>query len=145
MEDGFFLIRMTENKLQNLMNRAFYILLLFIISTPLDLWAQTGRITGIIKEEGTDAPLSGVSVAVVGATHATSSDFEGDYSIDLTPGTYSLAFSYMGYRSLEITEITISADKASVVDVSLSPETDLIDEVVVSVSARQNTEQSILN
>src|SRR5690606_17868371 len=136
---------MTKNKLHNLMNRGFYILLLLIISSPISALAQTGRITGVIKDEGTDALLSGVSVSVVGETQATSSDFEGDYSLDLEPGTYNLRYSYVGYRNLEITEVTVESGKASPVDIALAPETDIIEEVVVSISARRNTEQSILN
>ncbi|MGO1595801.1 MAG: TonB-dependent receptor domain-containing protein [Sphingobacterium sp.] len=127
------------------MNKGFYILLLLIIASPISALAQTGRITGVIKDEGTDALLSGVSVSVVGATQATSSDFEGDYSLDLEPGTYNLRYSYVGYRHLEITEVTIEPGKASSVDIALAPETDVIEEVVVSISARRNTEQSILN
>lgn len=127
------------------MNRTVYRLFLLMLSLPIGLSAQTGRITGIVTDNHTDAPLSGVSIVVEGATQASKSDFEGDYTIDLSPGTYKLVYSYVGYQTTEITEVTVEENNAIAVDVSLRPHTDLIEEVVISVTASQNTEQSILN
>lgn len=127
------------------MNKYYSFWLLFFFIAPVMLFGQTGRITGVVKDAGSNASLSGVSVAVVGGAQATSTDFEGAYSFDLPTGTYTLLFSYVGYVSQEITTIKVDGGKAASVDVTLSSSFDELDEVVVSVSARKNTEQSILN
>lgn len=127
------------------MNKHYFMLLLLIVVSPVVLFAQNGRISGVIKDESTNQSLAGVSVAIVGGTQATSSDFEGDYALELAPGTYKLIYSYVGYISKEITEVTVTPGKAAIVDIALTPAADQLEEVVVSVSARKNTEQSILN
>src|SRR5690606_36605110 len=101
-------------------------------------------ISGTVKDESTNAPLTGVSVMTVGGTQAASSDFEGDYTLEVVPGTYTVLFSYIGYVGKEVTEIKVEEDKTVTLDVALMPSSDQLEEVVVSVSARKNTEQSIL-
>jgi len=128
------------------MNKHFSVLLFVLVVLPSLLFAQTGRISGVVKDEGSNSALSGVSVSIVGAANqATSSDFEGDYSFNIAPGTYKLVFSYVGYINKEITDIKVEAGKSAIVDVSLAPSSNQIGEVIVTVSARKNTELSILN
>lgn len=127
------------------MNKLFSVLLFVLAVIPTLLFAQNGKITGVIKEEGSNSPLAGVSVAIVGAPQATSSDFEGDYTLEVAPGIYKIVFSYVGYQKKEITDIKVEAGKSALVDVNLTSTDNKIDEVVITVSARKNTEQSILN
>src|SRR5690606_18345686 len=66
-------------------------------------------------------------------------------TLEVVPGTYTVLFSYIGYVGKEVTEIKVEEDKTVTLDVALMPSSDQLEEVVVSVSARKNTEQSILN
>src|SRR5690606_36902186 len=127
------------------MNKHYFILLLMTIVSPIVLFAQSGRIYGVIKDESLNTPLVGVSVAVIGVSKAASSDFEGDYTLEVAPGTYKMVFSYVGYVTKEVTDVKVESGKATHVDITLLPSSDQLEEVVVSVSARTNTEQSILN
>ena len=115
------------------------------VVSPVILFAQSGKIHGIVKDESSNASLAGVSVAVLGGNQAASSDFEGDYHLELAPGTYTLVFTYVGYVSKEITDVRVETGRATNVDITLAPSSDQLEEVIVSVSARKNTEQSILN
>src|SRR5690606_26484952 len=128
------------------MNRGSYMLLGIILFMPFFLFSQEGgRVTGKVLEESSNSPLAGVSVQVVGGTGATSTDFEGDYTLGLGPGTYTLRFSSVGYDVKEISEVTVESGRAIEIDIALSPSADELAEVVVSVSARRNTEISLLN
>jgi len=109
------------------------------------LFAQQSSVVGQLVDEGSNEPLPGVSVNVVGSTQATRSDFEGDYTLQLAPGVYTLRFSYIGYASKEITDVKVEAGKATMVNVALASSSEELEEVVVSVSARRNTESSLLN
>lgn len=131
---------------KTVMNRGFYILLGALFSMPFFLFAQEGgRVTGTVLEESSSSPLAGVSVQVVGGNGATSTDFEGDYTLGLGPGTYTLRFSSVGYDVKEISEVTVESGRAVEIDIALSPSAGELAEVVVSVSARRNTEISLLN
>ncbi len=128
------------------MSRRFYILLGAVLGLPYFLMAdEVGRVTGKVLEEGFNTPLAGVSIQVVGFNEATSTDFEGTYTLSLASGTYTLRFSYLGYEVKEISEVKVDAGKAMEIDVSLMPAADELEEVVVSVTARRNTEVSLLN
>lgn len=128
------------------MNRGSYLLLSAFICLPFFLLAdEIGRITGKVLDENSNGPLAGVSVQVVGTNEATSTDFEGDYTLGLDPGTYTLRFSSIGFEVKEITEVKVEAGKAVEMDITLAPAADELEEVVVTVSARRNTEISLLN
>ncbi len=47
-------------------------------------------------------PLQGVTIMEKGTTNGTSSDVRGNFSIDVTSANAILVFSYIGYKSMEI-------------------------------------------
>ncbi|GGH15775.1 TonB-dependent receptor [Sphingobacterium alkalisoli] len=109
------------------------------------LFGQTGKITGKIKDESNNSPLANASIVSSLQKVSASSDFEGDYSLELPEGSYSIVVRYVGYEAKEIKDIAVRSGKVTELDITLLPESDVLDEVVVSVSARKNTEASILN
>lgn len=142
----FFIPNLTNLIGKTVMNRGFYILLSALFFIPFFLFAQEGgRVAGKVLDESSNSPLAGVSVRVVGSNGATSTDFEGDYTLGLGPGTYTLRFSSIGYDVKEISEVVVESGRAVEIDVVMAPSADELAEVVVSVSARRNTEISLLN
>src|SRR5690606_41440535 len=120
------------------MNRGSYMLLGIILFMPFFLFSQEGgRVTGKVLEESSNSPLAGVSVQVVGGTGATSTDFEGDYTLGLGPGTYTLRFSWVGYDVKEFSEESVESGWAIEIDMGLSPAAEELADVVVSVAARR--------
>lgn len=92
-------------------------------------WAQldsartmTGRVTA--AEDGTGLP--GVNIVVEGTTRGTTTDVEGNYSIELLPGENTLVFTFVGFRP-----ITEQVGDRTNLDVSLEQEVTALDEVVV--------------
>ena len=106
-------------------------------------------ITGTISDGEFNDPLPFANVVLKTADGETNlggstSDFDGKYSFDVTQGSYLLEFSYVGYGTKKITDIVVNSDAEVVVDVTLSPIDNALDEVVVTTSARQNSEQAVL-
>lgn len=85
--------------------------------------ASTGNATGVVLDEN-GLPLPGVHVMVKGTTIGTSTDFEGQFTIDASP-TDVLVFSYVGFISKEVV-----AGKG-VLYATLSADANGLDEVVV--------------
>lgn len=127
------------------MDKRFCFLLATILCLPVLLFAAEGRVTGKVHDEQDNTPLTGVNVQVVGTNVGTSTDFEGDYTLGLEDGTYTLRFSYIGYAAKQVSDVVVVGGKAVELDVALALATDELEEVVVSVSARRNTEISLLN
>ncbi|HEX7015040.1 MAG TPA: TonB-dependent receptor [Cyclobacteriaceae bacterium] len=78
----------------------------------------------VIDETG--AGLPGTNVLVKGSTTGTTTDSNGDYSIDVPQSDAVLVFSFIGYESQEV-----SVAGRSVINVTLVPSIESLTEVVV--------------
>ncbi|WP_349664852.1 carboxypeptidase-like regulatory domain-containing protein [Cellulophaga lytica] len=105
--------------------------------------AQSG-VSGTLYDSEVNDILPFANIYVKGTTTGTTSDFDGKYSIELDPGTYTLVFSYLGYQSKEITEVTVAEKKYTIVDITLDPATNALDEVIVTTTVKKNSEASVL-
>lgn len=127
------------------MLKKFWFLFLGNMCFALTLFAQQGRVLGTVSEGGTTETLIGVSVTVKDSNIGTNTDFEGDYTLELSPGTYTLVYSFMGFQTKEIEGVVVETGEAARVDVSMDMSQDVLEQVVVTASARYNTESSLLN
>jgi outer membrane receptor protein involved in Fe transport len=65
----------------------------------------------VITDAQTGEPVVGVTVMVMGTSLGASTDAEGRYSILNVPvGTYTLQISSVGYASIEVSNVAVSAD-----------------------------------
>lgn len=71
-------------------------------------------------------PLIGVSIQVKGTTTGSITDFDGNFTLDNIASSDILVFSYVGYASKEI-----PVGNQKVLKVTLSEDTEVLDEVVV--------------
>lgn len=102
--------------------------LLFLIGFcfVLNLNAQQKTITGTVTGEADGTPLPGVNVIVKGTSNGTSTDFDGNYTINVNASNASLVFSYIGYSTKEI-----SVGSTSTINVVMAEDLASLDEVVV--------------
>jgi outer membrane receptor protein involved in Fe transport len=110
---------------------AFFIILLCLYS--INLYAGiTGKIAGKVIEAGTGEALIGINIVIQGTTQGAASDADGNYVINnIEPGTYSLIFSGIGYQKKTITNIKVSSDFTTRIDVQLQIEDINLQAVVV--------------
>ena len=108
--------------------------------------AQTGTVAGKIIEKESGFEVIGGNVLVIGTPDkGTVSDLDGNYSLKLAPGTYSLEFSYIGFASQTITDIVVNEGEITHLDVQMSEEAIELDlDVTVRAKAYRNTEAAIL-
>ena len=106
--------------------KKFLIIVLLFIGT-LSLFAQQYTVSGLVKDAQTGEPLIGANV-VYGPTQGTVTDYQGNFTLKLTPGEYTLNISYVGYET-ETRQISVE-NRAVFLDVELESMT--IDEVVVT-------------
>ena len=100
-------------------------LILSILLIPVSAYAQNQRtVTGTVMDE-TGEPLIGASVKVVGEPIGAATDLDGRYTVKVPAKAKQLTFSYVGYENLTV-DIT-----SDVIDVTLKPNNEVLDEVVV--------------
>lgn len=87
--------------------------------------AQT-NITGQVKDSEDNIPIPGVTVLVKGTSTGTLTDIDGNYSIKVPSSDDVIVFSFVGYEQQEI-----QVGSQSVINLSLSPSTAQLEEVVV--------------
>ncbi len=84
--------------------------------------AQT--VTGTVT--GDDGPLPGVNVIEKGTQNGVTTDFDGNYSIDLTSPDAVLVFSFIGFTTQDV-----AVNGQTVINVQLVVDAQALDEVVV--------------
>lgn len=105
-------------------NLRFLSLAMLLLLTGGGVLAQSRTVTGTVSAE--DGPMPGVSVLVVGSNKGASTDGDGKYTLELAPAETSLTFSFIGYKT-----VTVDVGNRSVVDVTLEPDAQSLDEVVI--------------
>lgn len=126
-------------KKQNTIPGLVLLLLMFFSSFSASLEAQE-RITGVVKDVN-GAPIPGVNVLQKGTVKGTVTDFEGNYSLKLESGQRKLVFSFVGFKTQEV-----SIGVKTVINATLEENAQNLDEVVVigyAAVSRQNVLGSV--
>ena len=129
-------MKQTLKKRNPLLGLKLVLFLLLTGFTTFNLDAQE-KVTGVVKDSG-GTTLPGVSVLQKGTTRGTSTDFDGNYSIELTVGQKTLVFSYLGFKKVEI---PIRGKK--VINVTLEEESESLDEIVIVGYGTQKKESVV--
>ena len=95
-------------------------------SSELEVLMQQKIITGKVTDVSNGEPMTGVNILVKGTTVGTTTDINGQYSINVPGSSDILVFSFIGYK---IEEIPISG--RSLINIALSSEALSLEEVVV--------------
>jgi len=99
-------------------------MILFLILPMLAVASPNLSITGtVIDSDG--FPLIGVNVVIQGTTTGTTTDLDGNYSID-APEDAILEFTYIGFQ-----DTSEPINGRSVIDVTMRGDSELLDEIVV--------------
>ena len=102
-------------------------------------------LTGQVIDGEFNEPLPFANVLIEEVATGTTTDFDGNFSIDLPAGVYTVSFSFVGYQTQQLTNVDCTTQNLVELEVTLQAAAQGLEEVVVSVSASKNTEQSVLS
>lgn len=102
------------------------IAVLFSVLLHPQVWAQDKQVSGKVTSQDDGSPVPGVNVVVEGTTRGTTTDVDGNYTIQLAPDENTLVFSFVGFKPS-----VIQVDGRTVIDVVLESDITSLDEVVV--------------
>jgi outer membrane cobalamin receptor len=90
-----------------------------------------GVLSGTISDE-TSEKLIGATVKIVGTNHGTTTDVEGNYSLqNIPPGVYDVAISYVGYESSIVPAVKIGGGETTTLNHVLKSGSTQLDDIVV--------------
>jgi hypothetical protein len=105
---------------------------------------RTG-IRGRVFDAKTGEALIEASVAVVmGAQVSALTDVDGNYALELPPGTYDLRVFYELYEGRRISGVAVEDGAPIVLDVALTADGDAVEEVVVEAKADTRKEAALI-
>lgn len=105
------------------MKKLLLVTLLLLSGTA---WSQDRTVTGKVTSSDEGMGLPGVNVIVQGTNKGTTTDAEGNYSIQLAESETTLVFSFVGYSTQ-----TVQVENRSVIDIELQSDVVSLSEIVV--------------
>ena len=104
------------------MLRKIYLIATLVLTSSLAM-AQTGSLKGVITDamSGESIPFANLIAEKNGSQIAgTTTDFDGNFTIKpLEPGTYTIKATFVGYGTVEVTGVIVSANKITFQDLKL--------------------------
>lgn len=113
------------------------ILFLILLLTLCAMRAMAGTIKGTITDRLTREPLTGATVQVAGTNLGAVADMDGNYSLKIADGVYTLYIRYMGYKDICLDNFKVDRTE-QVMDFGMETDAQALGEV--SVVARKNLE-----
>ncbi len=108
------------------MKKSFFFNLLFLFS--IAAIAQTS-LSGKITDVDTGEELIGANVTIIqngNFVTGTSTDFDGNYKVNLDPGSYDIEIVYVGFPPKKITGVIITAEQDNSLNISLGGSIELV-------------------
>ena len=85
------------------------------------------------------------TVGVTGTNIGASSDFDGNFELKIKPGSYTISFSFIGYQTLVITDVTVQNNEIkNLGTIRLKSSSIAVDAVTITAEAIKNTETALL-
>jgi outer membrane receptor protein involved in Fe transport len=109
-------------------------ILLLILFVPFFIYpGTTGKLAGTIKDAQTGEPLVGANVIIEGTNFGDATNVKGEFVIlNISPGRYTVKFSFIGYETVLMKDVSITVDQTTILQVVLNPQTIQVGEVIVT-------------
>lgn len=105
----------------------------------VEVKGPTGTVKGRVLDATSGAPLIGATVSVEGKEYATKSDFEGNFSLPLPPGTYQIKIWYDTYEGVSVSNVAVAQDDAVTLNRELTPIAGMAQTVVVEAEINRES------
>ena len=108
------------------------LILLLFLNSYIILAQNTGQLSGRVLDQQTQLPIQGVTVLLEGTTIGEVTDEEGYFSFnDVTPKSYNLNVSHLGYQSQTIFNIIVKTFGTPPLQILLMESSDELEEIVL--------------
>ena len=115
-----------------------YVVAVFTMALSFEASAQQRVVTGTVISEEDGLGLPGATVLVKGTTVGTTTDLDGNYSINVPAGSDVLIFSFVGLKASEV-----AIGNRSVVNVTLTVDASHLSEVVVTAIGSEREKKAL--
>ncbi|MEN8250238.1 MAG: TonB-dependent receptor [Bacteroidota bacterium] len=124
--------------------RTLLVIIILSISGLTNADAQDAFLRGRVIDNETAEGLIGTNIYVEGTTNGSVADWNGDYSLKLEPGTYTIVFSSISYATVTVSEVKIVAGEVTSLDMVMKSDTEQLEAVVVTAQLVKESEAGML-
>jgi hypothetical protein len=118
---------------------------ILVLLASLLLAQEKGFIRGNVTDGEFSGPMIGATVVLTDQpTTGTITDFDGNYSLPLDPGTYSITISFVSYQPYTVRDVVVTAGQVTVIDAELRSAAEELDVVEVSATVNRSSETGML-
>ena len=120
--------------------KGIYIFIIFLISAHFAI-AQTQVVKGSVRDAKSNSTLIGVTVIVQNAEPiiGTVTDVNGNFKLEEVPiGRQELVFTYLGYKSVSIPNVMVTAGKEVVLNVQMEESVQQLKQFVVTADSEKD-------
>jgi TonB-dependent receptor len=117
---------------------------LALITISVNLVAQKGFVRGKITDGESGEALYGATVLKQGTTIGVISDFDGNYSLALEPGSHTISLTFISFKTQVIENVVVTSGEVTKLDFVMLPDVSTLDEIIVSGQAMRDTESAMM-
>ncbi|MCF8225639.1 MAG: TonB-dependent receptor [Bacteroidales bacterium] len=119
------------------------ILISFLIQS---VYSQEATIRGTVFDATTGEYLPGVTIYAEGTAYGTITDIDGEFSMEMAPGSYDIRVSFISYETVILKDIECHNGEATVLEeIGLKTANIDIEEVVITAQTIRNTENALMS
>lgn len=108
-------------------------------------FGQKGFLRGNIADGDFGGPMIGAAITLANNPGVgTITDFDGNYSLPLDPGTYTINVSFISYGTQTFSNVIIKPEQVTIIDATLTSKIEELGIVEVTAEARRNSESMML-
>ena len=115
------------------LGKVFFFILLLVLST---MTAMAGNIKGTVLDKQTKETLTGATIQITGTAQGVVADIDGNYTLNVNDGTYTITVRYIGYKDILLNSIKVKAE--TLLNFEMESDAQTLGEV--SVVAKKNLE-----
>lgn len=117
-------------------------LVLITLITGLTFAQDKVQISGkVLDGEMSNEPLLGATVIIQNTTIGSQTDFDGNYTLHIAPGTYTLEYSFVGYNTIQ-EQVNIVSGNNITIDKTLTANS--LDQIVIVAENNKEKESALL-
>jgi outer membrane receptor protein involved in Fe transport len=104
---------------------------------------NSAKVSGIITDKDSKQPVSFVSISLKGLMTNAESDINGNYEITMKPGTYTIVYAFIGYKTFE-KEVTVTDNETLNLNIALQENSNSIEGIVITGSTKKTSETALI-
>ncbi|MDG2357284.1 MAG: carboxypeptidase-like regulatory domain-containing protein, partial [Polaribacter sp.] len=121
------------------------LVIVFLVISQVIIAQSKGTIKGFLADKETNnEPLPFANIQIKGTTIGTTTDFDGNYFLNVPAGSHVLVFSFLGYQTVEKAFVIEAGESITINEIMSAEEGVSLEEVVIKSFTSKETASALM-